>query len=70
MMGKPTKFNDMESGATSSTPALLSVEEVNRLVNARSLHDPVREFDSAGLQNERVHPFDKPSETPPLPMGS
>jgi hypothetical protein len=64
MMGNPTKFNDMESGMASSRPTPLSVEEVNRLVNSRSLRDP----ELVELVNRKEHPTEIPPETPTLPM--
>ena len=65
MMGNPTKFNNIESGATSSRPEPLSVEEINRLVNQQSL----RQSDSAEFINDRPHSKEKPLETPALPLG-
>jgi hypothetical protein len=64
MMGKPTKFNNIESGATSSQPTVLSAEEINRLVNKRSL----RGADSAELVNERPHPTEEEPTTVELPL--
>jgi len=64
MMGKPTKFNDMDSGAVSSKPAPISSEEINRLVNTRSLSGK----DSAEFVNERPHPIEKSPETLVLPL--
>ncbi len=64
MMAKPTRFNTIGSGALGSRPEPLSAEEMNKLVNARSLHGA----DSVELVNERPHPQEKESETEVLPL--
>lgn len=64
MMAKPTKFNTIGSGVMGARPEPLSADEVNRLVNTRSLHGA----DSVELVNERPHPQEKESETEPLPL--
>jgi hypothetical protein len=64
MMAQPTKFNDMASGAVNSKPDARSLEEINRLVNMRSLSGS----DSSELLNRRIHPIEKPVETPKLPF--
>jgi len=64
MMARPTKFNTIGSGVLSTRPEPLSIEELNRLVNARSL----KGADSAELLNERPHSKKKEIETEPLPL--
>jgi hypothetical protein len=62
MMAQPTKFNTAGSGVLSTQPEALTTEELNRLVNARSL----KGADTAELLNERPHAKEKPRETEPL----
>jgi hypothetical protein len=64
MMAQPTKFNTAGSGVLSTRPEPLTADELNRLVNARSL----KGTDTAELLNERPHPKEKESETEPLPL--
>jgi hypothetical protein len=64
MMGTPTKFNNIESGAISSQPSPKSAEEINRLVNTRSLSDSL--IATAGV-NVQTHPIERPPATPNLP---
>ena len=66
MMAQPTKFNDMASGAVSSKPTPLSSEDINKLVNKRSL----QELDSTDLVNALKHPVEKAPETPNLPLAA
>jgi hypothetical protein len=66
MMAKPTKFNNMESGATSTPPSALTGEEVNRVINARSLRDSASKFDSADFLSNSPYSCEKPPETAPL----
>jgi hypothetical protein len=63
-MAQPTKFNTVGSGVLSTQPEPLSAEELDRLVNSRSLQGS----DSAELLNERPHPKIKESETEPLAL--
>jgi len=64
MMGNPTKFNNIESGVVSSQPVPFRTDEVNRLVNTRSL----RKTDLVQIVNERVHPNERAPETPNAPL--
>jgi len=64
MMAQPTKFNDMASGAVSSKPDIKSLEEISRVVNARSLSGS----DSSEFVNKRIHAKEAPPETPRLPL--
>jgi hypothetical protein len=64
MMGNPTKFNNIESGVISSQPVPLRTDDVNRLVNTRSL----QKTNLAEFVNERSHQKEKPHETPSVPL--
>jgi hypothetical protein len=64
MMGNPTKFNNIESGVVSSQPTLLRTDEVNRLVNTRSL----QKSNWVQVVNEKTHQKEKAPETPSAPL--
>lgn len=64
MMGNPTKFNNIESGVVSSQPTLLRTDEVNRLVNTRSL----QKSDWVQVVNKKTHQREKAPETPSAPL--
>ena len=64
MMGNPTKFNNIESGVVSSQPTPLRTDEVDRLVNTRSL----RKSDWVQVVNEKTHQKEKAPETPGVPL--
>lgn len=55
MIAEPTKFNAAGSGVLSTQPEPLTADELNRLVNARSL----KGTDTGELLNERPHQKEK-----------